>query len=290
MIGGARMNFKKIVISCLLTGLILSPYSAYAEVTAIEDSIVNELEKKIDTIDELLLLSAKITPENKEEFINQVNQIHIDVEDYLTSLETDVFYDLEEYSELNDKLGELDIKSAPYFNNGIQTLATSWRYGDILYYGSGNSNAIGEKSFTGHTAVLSTTDYYVIEASKTANNGAKVHHWNRSNLWKGASGIKQLKVTTKLGTNATTTERRNAVNYGLEQVNEPYALKTTIWSTDKWYCSKLTNAQWDSVGYNLQSSRAFYIDGLLAVIPSDILLDANTRVIKDWGTTLPGKI
>ncbi|MFS1518664.1 hypothetical protein V1503_19700 [Bacillus sp. SCS-151] len=51
------------------------------------------------------------------------------------------------------------------------------KYGDILYYGFGSDNAIGEKSNTGHTAVLSTTDYYVIEASKTANSGNKVHHW-----------------------------------------------------------------------------------------------------------------
>ncbi|MDX8362152.1 hypothetical protein [Cytobacillus sp. IB215316] len=46
----------------------------------------------------------------------------------------------------------------------------------------------------------------------------------------------------------------------------------------------MTNAQWDEVGYNLQSSRAFHIDGLLAVIPSDIVIDANTRLVKEWGT------
>lgn len=284
------MIFKKIVISCMLTVLMLSPSIASAEAVSVENTIVNDLKQKIDTVDELLLLSTKITQENKEELINGVNQIHIDVEDYLTSLETDIFYNLEEYNELNEKLAELDIKTVAYFNNGIQTMSTSWRFGDILYYGICNNNAVGEKSFTGHTAVLSTTDYFVIEASKTKNNGSKVHHWNRSNLWKGASGIKQLKVTTKLGKNATNTERKNAVIFGLKHVGDPYALKTSIWSTDKWYCSKLTNAQWDHVGYNLQSSRAFYIDGLLIVTPDDILSDANTRVIKNWGTALPGKI
>ncbi|PJN91174.1 hypothetical protein CVN76_06385, partial [Bacillus sp. mrc49] len=106
----------------------------------------------------------------------------------------------------------------------------------------------------------------------------------------GASGIKQLKVTSKLGKDATAAERKKAVNYGKDQIGEPYKLKTTIWSTDAWYCSKLTNAQWDYAGYNLQSSRAFHIDGILAVIPNDILNDANTRVKKNWGTSLPGKI
>ncbi|MFS1518665.1 hypothetical protein V1503_19705 [Bacillus sp. SCS-151] len=45
----------------------------------------------------------------------------------------------------------------------------------------------------------------------------------------------------------------------------------------------MTNAQWDEVGYNLQSSRAFHIDGLLAVIPSDIVIDANTPFSKRVG-------
>ncbi|MDX8362153.1 hypothetical protein [Cytobacillus sp. IB215316] len=102
-----------------------------------------------------------------------------------------------------------------------------------MYYGFGSDNAIGEKSNTGHTAVLSTTDYYVIEASKTANSGNKVHHWNRSNLWDGASGIKQYKVTTKLGTNATTSELEAAVDYGLEHVGDDYRIKTDIWSEDE---------------------------------------------------------
>ncbi|WP_110114792.1 YiiX/YebB-like N1pC/P60 family cysteine hydrolase [Bacillus sp. CGMCC 1.16541] len=286
------MNAKKTIAAFVLTGLILSPFHTYAqEGNSDEGLITAEFEKKIAVVDELLALEVGYEQEEQDAFVNRVNQIHIDIEDYLTSMETDIFYELNQYRELSDKLGELDIKADPYLNGGeMQAMATSWRYGDILYYGSGSNNAIGEKSFTGHTAVLSTTDYYVIEASKTANNGAKVHHWNRSNLWKGASGIKQLKVTTKLGTNATTTERKKAVDFGKNQVGEPYKLKTSIWSTDAWYCSKLTNAQWDHAGYNLQSSRAFYIDGLLAVIPDDILMDANTRVLKTWGTTLPGKI
>lgn len=250
-----------------------------------------KLEQKITTVDNLLSLKVGKKLEKQEAFVEQVNQIHIETEDYLNSVESDAIYEVEQYNQLIEKLGNLDIKAEPYLNpEEVKSSATSWRYGDILYYGSGNDNAAGEKSFTGHTAVLSETDYYVIEAARTSNNGAKVFHWNRSNLWKGASGIQQLKVTTKLGTNATTTERRNAVDYGMDQVGEPYAITTTITSTDKWYCSKLTNAQWNSEGYNLQSSRAYYIGGTLAVIPADILADANTRVLKKWGTTLPGKI
>ncbi|APH06218.1 hypothetical protein [Bacillus weihaiensis] len=67
-------------------------------------------------------------------------------------------------------------------------------------------------------------------------------------------------------------------------------LKQLFGLLNAWYCLKLTNAQWDSQGYNLQSARAFYIHGLLAIIPADILADANTRVLKEWGTSLPDKV
>ncbi len=56
-----------------------------------------------------------------------------------------------------------------------------WREGDILIYKAGSNNALGETSLTGHTAVLSNRSNYVIEASKTEHNGAKVFHWNVSN-------------------------------------------------------------------------------------------------------------
>lgn len=273
---------KSLIIILTLILIMASTSSSFANPK-------NVLEQKIDKVDELLFLSKDIIQENKEDFIGKVNQIHIDFERYRPS-DFSTQSDLEKYYELFEKLGKLDIKADPYINNEIKTMSKSWRYGDILFYGSGSNNAIGEKSFLGHTAVLSTTDYYVIEASTTRSNGAKVFHWNRKKLWDGASGIKQLKVTSKFGKNATPTERKKAVQYGLDQVDKPYRLKTTIWSTDEWYCSKLTNAQWDSVGYNLQSSRAFFIDGLLAVLPSDIIADANVRLVKNWGTSLPGKI
>ncbi|PJN91170.1 hypothetical protein [Bacillus sp. mrc49] len=178
------MKFKIIGI-IILTCIILSPFNTLAQESLSErNTIIKELEKKIAIVDKLLLVEVG-KAETKQKFVDQVNQIHIDVENYLLTLENDIFYDLNQYYELSDKLGELDIKSEPYFNSGMRSLATSWRYGDILYYSSGSKNSIGEKSYTGHTAVLSTTDYYVIEASKTKNNGAKVHHWNRSNLWGG---------------------------------------------------------------------------------------------------------
>lgn len=253
-----------------------------------EKAIYNELKKKITVVDELLIKEVAENEESKEKFIEQVNQIHIDIDDYLSSVDTSIFYDSEIQLEMTEKLGELDLKVEQF--NKFSALATSWRYGDILYYGIGNKNAAGEKSFTGHTAVLSTTDYYVIEAARTKNNGAKVHHWNRDKLWSGASGIRQYKVTSKLGKAATTDKRKQAVKFGLDQVGEPYALRTTIGSTKKWYCSKLTNAMWDDAGYNLQSINAYKINGLLAVIPYHITVDANVRLKKSWGKSLPGKI
>lgn len=90
-------EFKKIIGACVFSSFILFPFSTYAQESSLEENTIkNELEKKIAIVDELLVLETKNEPEIKEEFVNQVNQIHIDVENYLASLESDVFYDLEQ--------------------------------------------------------------------------------------------------------------------------------------------------------------------------------------------------
>lgn len=193
---------------------------------------------------------------------------------------------LEENEELYNKIAELGQRADFYINPEdyvqMKVSKKTWRYGDILMYGAGSKNAVGEKSFTGHTAVLSTTTNYVIEASKTKSSGNKVHHWNRTNLWKGASKIKQYKVTSKLGKNATTAKRKSAVAYGLKQKGEPYKLKTALTNESSWYCSKLTHKMWDKQGYDLRADILnFY------VTPSNIKNDLNTREVKNWGSKLP---
>ncbi|WP_243388307.1 YiiX/YebB-like N1pC/P60 family cysteine hydrolase [Bacillus kexueae] len=238
-----------------------------------------------------------------DDLLTEINNLHIKVEDYLNSFQNNDIYNSPSLEELVEKLDKLDLKANSLKSKkydiktsvDVQGLASTsssknWRYGDILYYGVGSDNAAGEPSFTGHTAVLSTTDYYVIEASKTSNSGNKVHHWNRSNLWKGASGIKQYKVTNLFGKDASATQRKEAVNFGLKQKGDPYKLKTALWTNDYWYCSKLTMRQWYSAGYDLRGARGMHLSGYVLVIPLDIRIDANTRLVKDWGSTLPSKI
>ncbi|KAA0548978.1 hypothetical protein FZW96_03440 [Bacillus sp. BGMRC 2118] len=328
---------KKLFFPILFSlSLTVTPPIADAEGEAAigTGTVQQEINTQIYEIDSLLAESKQLTTSGtptgdgvssnfdpkvsaaRQEFINDVNNVHVNVENYFTSLDTEEYYNTPEFQELINKLDMLDLEANKQSNQqnyrdyrvtsvsdpdaatstssvsdpdaATSTSTKTWRYGDILFYGIGNLSAASETSFTGHTAVLSTTSYYVTEASKTRSNGAKVYHWNRTNLWQGASGIKQYKVTNIWGTPATTTERRNAVEFGLKQVGDPYALKTTIFSDDAWYCSKLTMRQWYSAGYDLRGARGLTWSGYLLVIPNDIQIDANTRLHKDWGTTTPG--
>ncbi|MEH7344241.1 YiiX/YebB-like N1pC/P60 family cysteine hydrolase [Bacillus sp. JJ1532] len=308
------MKLKPILAILLSSILIMSPLKGNAQSNEVNKEVLSVIESKIQEIDSLLLSSPdkvqcyeKCTQaeieKQKETFLDQVNNIHVEIEEYFNSLDESV--QKYEFEELVEKLDELDLEAnrvqgeeevsesvLTEGTDGFNSLSatTYWRYGDILYYGIGSDNAAGEPSFTGHTAVLSTTDYYVIEASRTSSSGNKVFHWNRDKLWKGASGIKQYKVTTLFGTNATAAERKKAVTFGLNQRGEPYSLKTALWNNNYWYCSKLTMRQWYDAGYDLRGARGLHWSGFLLVIPFDIRIDANTRLIKDWGRSLPSKI
>ena len=186
-----------------------------------------------------------------------------------------------------DKLDELDLKKRDFFQEKVKT--GNWRAGDILIYQAGSDSAAGEASMTGHTAVLSNVENYVIEASKTGKNGAKVFHWDVSNLWKGASGIKQYEVTSLFGTPADNNKKQIAVNFGLEQVGKPYSFKSPIFMDNGWYCSKLTFRQWFKAGYELGGSLKIVVSPAfsLLVTPFDIAIDANTRAYYNWGRDLP---
>lgn len=171
-----------------------------------------------------------------------------------------------------------------------------WRSGDILYYPMGaqlyNSKGKAGKSKMGHTAVLSNDEGYVIEANKF-EGAALVFENPIQRTWNYADGIKQYKVTSKTGKSASGTDRSIAVKYGLRQVGKPYGLKTTLFSDNVWYCSKLTYRQWKHAGYDLQSGPLVYasslgIPGLVSgqiLVPLSIALDMNTRHVKSWGRT-----
>lgn len=268
-------------------------------------------EKAIELLSEQVVSEAEIN-----NFLKEVQQVRQDFANYVEILDpADEHKFFEETDTLQTLVGELEIKADSYIvesdnnlismntkdkrrveNSVIQknveaqlAQTTRWRIGDILYYGIGSKNAVQEKSFTGHTAVLTTTDFHVIEASQTTK-GNKVHSWNRTFLWDGATGIKQYKVTDKLGNEASWSEKSHAVGFGNKQYGKPYSIVTTLNDTSKWYCSKLTNAMWASQGYDLRSVPAYTIGGRLAVTPLQITADLNTRLVKNWGSTLPTKL
>lgn len=85
-------------------------------------------------------------------------------------------------------------------------------------------------------------------------------------------------------------QRKKAVNFGKDQVGKSYGIKTTLITNNKWYYSKLTYRQWSNAGYDLKGPGGTLIGGYTLVIPLDIRLDANTRLIKNWKTSLPGKL
>ncbi|MEM1503412.1 hypothetical protein RG959_08305 [Domibacillus sp. 8LH] len=300
------MKFRVLSATLLSCILATTPAAANTEINSNNNNIQKEISSKITEIDHLMTslkstqnhikaasssYSSQASKADQEQLIKEANNIHIEVENYFNTVDSDDFYASKQTEELINKLDQLDLEvNKAKEANVVKAAATSWRAGDILYYGIGNNSASGEKSFTGHTAILSTTDYYVIEASKTKSNGAKVHHWNRTNLWKGASGIKQYKVTSLLGKDAPSTSRKKAVQFGLDQVGDQYKLATDIFSSKYWYCSKLTMRQWHHAGYDLRGGRGLTVSGFLLVIPRDIQLDANTRLLKDWGTKTPGVV
>ncbi len=197
----------------------------------------------------------------RSNFDNHINQLHIEAEEYFKNLDKLDDDDIKDMELIIEKLDELDLKKMEVFED--KNRAATWRAGDILIYKTGSNNSNGEPSLTGPTAVLSDRESYVIEASKTVSNGAKVFHWKVSNLWAGASGIKQ--------------------------VGKPYAIKTTLFTDEAWYCSKLTFRQWLQAGYDLRGAMSVVhpIYGILLVTPNDIALYVNTRIYEDWGKRLP---
>ena len=251
-----RIIYLSIVFLMILSGSGMNAYASNIDMNDGAKDFNAFVESKVTEINNLISRSAN-------DLEDKANVIHEEVDKYVKSLSSkEIENNLDLLETLIDNLDAIDekVNMENEAKNGLT--ATSWRYGDILYYGLGNSNAEGEKSFTGHTAVLTTTNYFVVEASKSNKSGNKVFHWNRTNMWQGASGIKQYKVTTLLGTNATTTERRTAVTFGLNQVGKPYSMLTTIFTNDKWYCSKLTMRMWYNAGYDLRGTRGLTIGGL----------------------------
>ena len=241
-------------------------------------SVLNNLSSKSYSYSELKDIIANIH-RNVEIYVDSIDKNNKTNQEYMIKISDAVDNLDEQYNKLNN---------LNYRNSSVTTKSLSWRFGDILYYGTMQNNANGEKSLTGHTAVLSTSARYVIEAATTGSNGAKVFHWHVVNLWSNTTGVKQYRVASWLGNDASVSKRTKAVNYGLKQIGEPYSLKTTLSNEDKWYCSKLTYRMWKEGGYSLQPlSNYTNIGGYLLILPVDIVNDSNTWLYKRWGSELP---
>jgi len=189
-----------------------------------------------------------------------------------------------------------DDESIPDENDGgvsAQGTNKTWRYGDILYYPmgadlhkklkSGKYQKTGDSAF-GHTAVLSMKRGYVIEATPYKKK-AEVFHQEYNKIWSTTDGVIQYKVTSWLGKNKSKSQRKKAVEFGMKQIGEPYALRTFVQTSDHWYCSKLTYRQWKSAGVDLKSVTDFYIPtgaDKSFITPIEISIDANTRKVRGW--------
>lgn len=142
------------------------------------------------------------------------------------------------------------------------------------------------KSTMGHTAVLSDTRGFVIEATPY-NGRARVFNHAVSNIWNRVDGVKQYRVTSTFGKSATAKQRESAVNFGKVQVGKAYGLKTGTGSNDVWYCSKLTYRQWKYAGYDVASApltlfpinNGIQITRRNNILPVTITLDMNTRFV-----------
>ena len=82
----------------------------------------------------------------------KANVVHEEVDEYVKSLSSkEIENNLDLLETLIDNLDAIDekVNAENEAKNGHNCHVMA-SYGDILYYGIGNSNAVGEKSFTGH--------------------------------------------------------------------------------------------------------------------------------------------
>lgn len=241
-----------------------------------------------------------------QSFEDKVLELRKELEEYFNSDSFDVDgVSSDEVNNFTDTVDELDQylpeeaaddESIPDENDGgfsAQGTNKTWRYGDILYYPmgadlhkklkSGGYKKTGDSAF-GHTAVLSMKRGYVIEATPYKKK-AEVFHHEYNKIWSTTDGVIQYKVTSWLGKNKSKSERKKAVEFGMKQIGEPYALKTFVQTSDHWYCSKLTYRQWKSAGVDLKSVTDFYIPtgaDKSFITPIEISIDGNTRKVRGW--------
>ena len=150
-----------------------------------------------------------------------------------------------------------DLKRFPrYVDSGFTGIGFK---GDIL---------IALDSWTDHVGMV-MDKYTIIEAHPDNPNGGVDY---RDNNWKARyRRIKGLYVK-----GASYRECRDAVDYCMDQIGEPYNIFTGRWSEDEWYCSKLVWRAWYNQGYDIEGRR--YEPRGTHVTPGDILDSSLTKV------------
>ncbi|GBU11104.1 hypothetical protein AwErysi_07200 [Erysipelotrichaceae bacterium] len=156
-------------------------------------------------------------------------------------------------------LGEQKIRNNSKQQTNYNIGSSNWahRVGNVLYTPESKSYNIVRH---GHTAIISSKQNFVIEATTTATNGAKVFHWHYSNIWKKGN----YKSVYELSPLFMEKGRQWVVNYALRQQHKPYGITQKNWlngmwiplaAESSWYCSKLIYMSYrHGAGYDLQAS------------------------------------
>lgn len=317
--GNGEYSFKIEVVkedgTSKLTDISLSPDIQKTQQSTMFDNMsmsevklaIEEKMNQLITKENSFSIASNSTNTNEKSFEEQVFELRTEIDNYLNNNEAAKnSFTADGLTALGDTINEVDqylpeeiLKEDSEEENsgtiGTQAKQGTWYYGDILYYPlgadlyakkSGKVKKVGDSVF-GHTAVLSMSRGVVIEATPYSGK-AKVFRHNVDNIWKYADGVQQYKVgKTSFFTfkRSTKKQRKKAVQFGEDQVGEPYALKTILWSDGYWYCSKLTYRQWKKGGTDLKGVASFllpYGADKTFIAPVQIAYDGNTRLVQNW--------
>lgn len=237
-----------------------------------------------------------------EYFTNNMIPVDISLETFRTEFENGCYSDLSDYLESyysiivvdNEKTWNGDTKW--YYNNGT-TLLDQPNYstynllnivqsGDIIYEAAGGSG------LTGHIAIVEGI-YYDTAYSVFYIRIIEAIGYVSGSLGQGDGVVRSVfdddRYTNRSASilrvsNATTTQKTNAVSFCIGQIGKDYKLDLghdTSSSEKDWYCSELVWAAYYNQGIDLETP-----DSFPGVIPSELLNSSltSTRSVSTIGT------
>ncbi|MDM5351460.1 YiiX/YebB-like N1pC/P60 family cysteine hydrolase [Lysinibacillus sp. fkY74-1] len=240
-------------------------------------SLANSKEDSFEQLVQKLEETKNYIQSGIELSINERDQLSIEnynmLHDYL---EENPNIDHEKKISIVDQVNDLDVI---IYDSQLENNSISYTNSDdtvispfALEIGGGTSRYKGDilisnvaKSYDvirhGHTALMSTIPNYVVEAvrSGVTHNPASVYwgqaHINDEELYY----VKDAPDSAYLA----------AYQFAVDQVGEPYNVKTGFDNNDEWYCSKLVYKAWQSAGYRVGPKMG-------PVLPIDIAASGNT--------------